>query len=55
MLEIATQTLGMSAIQWDYIIGGLALFLFGIDFMGDGLKKLAGEKLKDYMKRYKGE
>ena len=52
MLEIATQTLDMSAIQWDYIIGGLALFLFGIDFMGDGLKKLAGEKLKDYIDKF---
>lgn len=52
MLEIATQTLSMSAIQWDYIIGGLALFLFGIDFMGDGLKKLAGDKLKDYIDKF---
>ena len=52
MLEIASETLTMSAIQWDYIIGGLALFLFGIDFMGDGLKKLAGEKLKDYIDKF---
>lgn len=52
MLEIATQAVEMSVIQWDYIIGGLALFLFGIDFMGDGLKKLAGDKLKDYIDKF---
>lgn len=28
------------------IIGGLALFLFGINMMSDGLKKLAGNKMK---------
>lgn len=52
MLQSLTQTLSLSAISWDYIIGGLALFLFGIDFMGDGLKKLAGDKLKDYIDKY---
>lgn len=28
------------------LIGGLALFLYGMDLMGDGLKKLAGGKLE---------
>ncbi len=28
------------------LIGGLALFLYGMDIMGDGLKKLAGGKLE---------
>ena len=28
------------------LIGGLALFLYGMDVMGDGLKKLSGSKLE---------
>lgn len=39
-------------IHWDVIIGGFALFLFGIEYMGDGLKSVAGDKLKDYIDRY---
>ncbi len=31
------------------LIGGLALFLFGMDLMGDGLKKLAGGKLESIL------
>ena len=27
-------------------IGGLGLFLFGMELMSDGLKKVAGKKLK---------
>ena len=33
------------------LLGGLALFLFGMDFMGDGLKKLAGGKLESILAR----
>lgn len=39
-------------ISWQTILGGLGLFLFGIKFMGDGLKSLAGEKLRDIIDRY---
>ena len=28
------------------LCGGLALFLFGMDYMGDGLKKLSGSQLE---------
>ena len=28
------------------MIGGLAFFLYGMDVMGDGLKKLSGSKLE---------
>lgn len=52
MIHIAANTASLSSISWDFIIGGLALFLFGIQFMGDGLKSIAGEKLKDYIDRY---
>lgn len=31
------------------LIGGLSLFLFGMDLMGDGLKKLAGGKLESIL------
>lgn len=40
------------SIHWDMIIGGFALFLFGIEYMGDGLKSVAGDKLKDYIDKY---
>lgn len=33
------------------LIGGLALFLYGMDMMGDGLKKLAGGKLESILAR----
>ena len=33
------------------LIGGLALFLYGMDVMGDGLKKLAGGKLESILSR----
>lgn len=52
MLTLASETISFSTISWDFIIGGLALFLFGIQFMGDGLKSVAGEKLRDYIDKY---
>ena len=33
------------------LIGGLSLFLYGMDLMGDGLKKLAGGKLESILAR----
>ncbi len=52
MLLIATESAMEISIRWDFIIGGLALFLFGIEFMGDGLKSVAGSKLSDYIDKY---
>lgn len=46
------EAFSLASIGWDYIVGGLALFLFGIQFMGDGLKNFAGDKLKSYIDRY---
>lgn len=51
MLQIAANSMS-AGISWDFIIGGLALFLFGIEFMGDGLKSIAGDKLRDYIDKY---
>jgi len=39
-------------LRWDFVLGGFALFLFGIKFMGDGLKSVAGDKLRDYIDKY---
>jgi phosphate:Na+ symporter len=34
------------------ILGGFGLFMFGIGFMGDGLKTAAGDKLRYYIDKY---
>lgn len=39
-------------IKWEIFLCGLGLFLFGVVIMGDGLKSLAGNKLKDLIDRY---
>lgn len=41
-----------ASINWQYIAGGLALFLFGIKLMGDGLTNAAGTKIRDYIEKY---
>jgi phosphate:Na+ symporter len=33
-------------------VGGLGIFLFGIKYMGDGLQKTAGDKLRDILDRF---
>lgn len=33
-------------------LGGLAIFLFGIKYMGDGLQKVAGDKLRDLLDKF---
>lgn len=33
-------------------VGGLGIFLFGIKYMGDGLQKSAGDKLRDILDKY---
>ena len=34
------------------VLGGFGLFMFGIKFMGDGLKAVAGDKLREYIDKY---
>lgn len=41
----------MSVFDILTLLGGLVLFLFGMDLMGDGLKKLAGGKLESILGR----
>ena len=43
---VATEMITLGDISWDMILGGFALFLFGIKFLGDGLKNVAGHKLQ---------
>ena len=40
------------SLDWGMILGGFALFMFGIKYMGDGLKAAAGDKLKDFINKY---
>ena len=46
------ETVTLATIRWDLIVGGFGLFMFGIKFMGDGLKSFAGDKLRDYIDKY---
>lgn len=47
-----TELMPEAAVQWDLIIGGFAFFLFGIQYMGDGLKSIAGDKLRYFIDKY---
>lgn len=42
----------LSQIDWPLILAGLGLFLFGIEYMGDGLKNFSGDKLKNIIDKY---
>ncbi|WP_249030550.1 Na/Pi cotransporter family protein [Tannockella kyphosi] len=42
----------LADIDWPLILAGLGLFLFGIEYMGEGLKNFSGDKLKDIIDKY---
>lgn len=42
----------LANIDWPMILAGLGLFLFGIEYMGDGLKGYSGDKMKDIIDKY---
>lgn len=42
----------LADIDWGMILGGFGVFMFGIGFMGDGLKSVAGDKMKEYIDKY---
>ncbi len=44
--------MSFESIRWDMILGGFGLFMFGITFMGNGLKAVAGDQLRDYIDKY---
>lgn len=39
-------------VWWGFIVGGLGIFLLGLSAIGEGLKKLAGQKLKGLIDRF---
>lgn len=42
----------LADIDWPMILAGLGLFLFGIEYMGDGLKGYSGDKMKGIIDKY---
>lgn len=38
--------------SFGFVLGGLALFVYGINQMSDGLKSIAGYRIRDYIERY---
>ena len=52
MITLLSGTYTFADLDWQSILGGFGLFLFGIKFMGDGLKSYAGDKLRDLIDRY---
>lgn len=34
------------------VLGGLALFIYGINQMSDGLKSIAGSRIREYIEKY---
>lgn len=42
----------LADIDWPMILAGLGLFLFGIEYMGDGLKGYSSDKMKDIIDKY---
>ena len=42
---------GMEVSNWIGIAGGLALFIYGIRIMGDGIERMAGSKLKSILEK----
>ena len=43
---------GLEGLGLNYILGGFGLFILGITLLGDGLKELAGPKIKVYIEKY---
>lgn len=46
-----TESLDLQTILFEFI-GGLGIFLLGIKFMGDGLQKSAGDRLRDILDKF---
>ena len=41
-------------LKINVILGGFALFLWGIKQLGDGFREAAGPKIRDYIAKYTG-
>ncbi len=52
ILASASPVMTWADIEYLGILGGLGLFLYGIKLMGDGLKSMAGDRLRDLIDKY---
>ena len=46
-----TETIDIQTIIFEFI-GGLGIFLLGIKYLGDGLQKAAGDRLRGILDKY---
>jgi phosphate:Na+ symporter len=51
ILGVEKMELNLQEMLFEFF-GGLGIFLYGIKFMGDGLQKSAGERLRDVLDRF---
>ena len=42
----------LGSVKINVILGGFGLFLLGIKFLGDGFRRIAGPKIRDYIEKY---
>ena len=42
----------ISLSWWGFLVAGLGIFILGITFLGEGLKKVAGSKLKNIIDKF---
>jgi phosphate:Na+ symporter len=52
MVFILNSSYTFADLDWQLILGGFGMFLFGIKFMGDGLKSYAGDQLRNLIDKY---
>lgn len=51
-MNILLSQTGLVNLQINNVLGGFGLFILGITFLGDGLKEVAGPKIRDYIEKY---
>lgn len=51
ILGVEKMELNLQEMLFEFF-GGLGIFLYGIKFMGDGLQKSAGDRLRDILDRF---
>ncbi|NLW15348.1 MAG: Na/Pi cotransporter family protein, partial [Erysipelothrix sp.] len=51
-MNILLSQTGLVSLQINNVLGGFGLFILGITFLGDGLKEVAGPKIRDYIEKY---
>ena len=54
MMGIVTGQIALSDIKIHVILGGIGLFILGIEYLGNGLQGISGPKIRDYIEKYTG-